>query len=107
MTEPAPAFRPVIRPVGLETEFGVLAPGDPRASAVAMASRVVEAYAAVSRPDARGPDGAPAGAVRWDYEDEDPLADLRGGRLDRSPQPAHERPGPPRSLRRRAAPSAR
>ena len=84
MTEPAPAFPPVVRPVGLETEFGVLAPGDPRASAVAMASRVVEAYAAVSRPDARGPDGAPAGAVRWDYEDEDPLADLRGGRLDRA-----------------------
>ena len=43
MSQSAPIFSPVIRPVGIETEFGVLQPGDPYANAVAMASRVVEA----------------------------------------------------------------
>ena len=84
MSQSAPAFGPVSRPVGIETEFGVLQPGNPYANAVAMASRVVEAYGMVSRPGVSGPDGAPARAVRWDYEGEDPLADLRGGRLDRA-----------------------
>ena len=84
MSQSAPAFGPVTRPVGIETEFGILQPGNPYAGAVAMASRVVEAYGMVSRPGVGGPDGAPARAVRWDYEGEDPLADLRGGRLDRA-----------------------
>ena len=84
MSQSASAFGPVTRPVGIETEFGILQPGNPYAGAVAMASRVVEAYGMVSRPDVGGPDGAPARAVRWDYEGEDPLADLRGGRLDRA-----------------------
>ena len=84
MSQSAPAFGPVSRPVGIETEFGVLQPGNPYANAVAMASRVVEAYGMVSRPGVSGSDGAPARAVRWDYEGEDPLADLRGGRLDRA-----------------------
>lgn len=66
---------PAVRPVGLETEFGVLEPGNVYANPVALASQVVAAYGAVSR------DGE---AVRWDYEAEDPLADLRGGRLDRA-----------------------
>lgn len=66
---------PAVRPVGLETEYGVLEPGNVYANPVALASQVVAAYGAVSR------DGEP---VRWDYEAEDPLADLRGGRLDRA-----------------------
>ncbi|EEH66793.1 putative proteasome accessory factor PafA2, partial [Actinomyces urogenitalis DSM 15434] len=74
---------PVIRPVGLETEYGVLQPGNPYANPVAMASNLVAAYGAVSRPGLEA-DGAPAAAVRWDYEGEDPLADLRGGRLERA-----------------------
>ena len=65
---------PVTRPVGLETEFGVLRPGDPYANPVVLSNQVVEAYCA----------GADAPSVRWDYEGEDPLADLRGGRLRRS-----------------------
>ena len=65
---------PVTRPVGLETEFGVLCPGDPYANPVILSSQVVEAYCACA--DVPG--------VRWDYEGEDPLADLRGGRLQRS-----------------------
>ena len=99
--------RPVERPVGLETEYGILKPGDPYANPVALASRLVAAYGAVSRPALTGPDGAPAPAVRWDYEDEDPLADLRGTRLERAaahpslltddpdrPAPGGEGPGP-------------
>ena len=65
---------PVRRPVGLETEFGILRPGDPYANPVALSSQVVEAYCTA----------ADVPAVRWDYEGEDPLADLRGGRLQRS-----------------------
>ncbi|MBW3068599.1 MULTISPECIES: depupylase/deamidase Dop [unclassified Actinomyces] len=72
-------FSPVRRPVGLETEFGVLEPGNPYANAVVMASRIVSAYGTSARPDA-----GTRQAVRWDYEGEDPLADLRGGRLERA-----------------------
>lgn len=65
---------PVTRPVGLETEFGVLRPGDPYANPVVLSNQVVEAYCAVVNVP----------SVRWDYEGEDPLADLRGGRIQRS-----------------------
>jgi len=65
---------PVRRPIGLETEFGVLRPDDPYANPVVLSSQVVEAYRTA----------ADVPAVRWDYEGEDPLADLRGGRLQRS-----------------------
>ena len=65
---------PVTRPVGLETEFGVLRPGDAYANPVVLSTRVVEAYSV----------GAGVPTARWDYEGEDPLADLRGGRLRRS-----------------------
>ncbi|MDO4900284.1 depupylase/deamidase Dop [Actinomyces sp.] len=70
---------PVRRPVGLETEFGVLEPGNPYANSVAMANRIVAAYGAFARPKAGTRE-----VVRWDYEGEDPLADLRGGRLERA-----------------------
>lgn len=75
---------PVHRAVGLETEYGVLQPGNPYANAVAMSAHVVGAYAARSRPGLTGADGAPVAPVRWDYEGEDPLADLRGGHLQRA-----------------------
>ena len=65
---------PVRRPVGLETEFGVLRPDDPYANPVVLSSQMVEAYCTA----------ADVPAVRWDYEGEDPLADLRGGRIQRS-----------------------
>ena len=76
----AAALGPVCRPVGLETEFGVLRPGDAWANPVALASQIVAAYGEISRPEL----AESAAAVRWDYEGEDPLADLRGGRLDRA-----------------------
>ncbi|WP_194948035.1 proteasome accessory factor PafA2 family protein [Actinomyces trachealis] len=78
------AHDPACRPVGLETELGVLEPGNLYANPVALASRLVDAYAAISRPGLQGADGASAPAVRWDYETEDPLADQRGGHLDRA-----------------------
>ncbi|OLO54582.1 proteasome accessory factor PafA2 [Actinomyces oris] len=65
---------PVTRPVGLETEFGVLRLGDAYANPVVLSTGVVEAYCV----------GAGVPTVGWDYEGEDPLADLRGGRLRRS-----------------------
>lgn len=64
------------RVIGTETEFGIYAPGDPYANAIAMSTEAVQTYAAYYRPDA-----APVG---WDYRGEDPLNDLRGHRLDRA-----------------------
>ncbi len=98
---------PVTRPVGLETEFGVLRPGDAYANPVVLSTRVVEAYSV----------GAGVPTARWDYEGEDPLADLRGGRLRRSAahpsqltdDPARPAPSgdvPPAPWGARARPSA-
>ena len=67
---------PARRMVGLETEFGISAPGCAM-NPMQLSARSVAAYAPFSRA------GRWSQAVRWDYEDEDPLADLRGGRLAR------------------------
>ena len=69
----------VTRPVGLETEYGITQPGNAYANSVVLASQLVRAYALRSRPGLPG-----ARPVAWDYEGEDPLADQRGGRLDRA-----------------------
>ncbi len=61
--------------MGIETEYGVSAPGDPTANAMLMSSQVVNAYAA--------PLGTRAGRARWDYEDEAPLRDARGWEVSR------------------------
>ena len=63
------------RIMGIETEYGVSAPGDPAANAMLMSSQVVNAYAA--------PLGSRAGRARWDYEDEAPLRDARGWEVSR------------------------
>jgi proteasome accessory factor A len=63
------------RVMGIETEYGVSAPGDPTANAMLLSSQVVNAYAA--------PLGSRAGRARWDYEDEAPLRDARGWELSR------------------------
>ncbi|WP_088282991.1 depupylase/deamidase Dop [Kineosporia sp. A_224] len=63
------------RVMGIETEYGVSAPGDPAANAMLLSSQVVNAYAA--------PLGSRAGRARWDYEDEAPLRDARGWELAR------------------------
>ena len=61
--------------MGVETEYGVVEPGRPMANPMLLSSHVVAAYAAVAQPD---------GHARWDYADEDPLADARGFRLARA-----------------------
>ena len=63
------------RVMGIETEYGVSAPGDPAANAMMMSSQVVNAYAS--------PLGSRAGRARWDYEDEAPLRDARGWEISR------------------------
>jgi proteasome accessory factor A len=63
------------RVMGIETEYGVSAPGDPTANAMLLSSQVVNAYAA--------PLGTRAGRARWDYEDEAPLRDARGWEVGR------------------------
>ncbi|WP_223148107.1 depupylase/deamidase Dop [Actinotalea sp. JY-7885] len=61
--------------MGIETEYGIVQPGRPQANPMLLSSHVVAAYAASV---GHGP------RARWDYADEDPLADARGFRLERS-----------------------
>ena len=66
----------VRRVMGIETEYGVLAPSDPKASPMLMSGQVVNAYAQ--------PLSAHIGRARWDYEDEAPLRDARGYSVNRA-----------------------
>ncbi|GAA4422357.1 depupylase/deamidase Dop [Georgenia halophila] len=68
----------VHRPMGIETEYGLLEPGNPRANPVLLSNHVVAAYASQPGSAGRG------GHVTWDYAGEDPLADARGFRMDRA-----------------------
>ncbi|WP_216645728.1 depupylase/deamidase Dop [Isoptericola halotolerans] len=65
--------------MGIETEYGVLAPGRPTANPMLMSSQVVTTYRASVQG---GRPGHPP--ARWDYDDEDPLADARGFHLQRA-----------------------
>ncbi len=62
----------VRRVMGIETEYGLIEPGNAWANPVEMSTRIVRAYAA-------GVPHAP-----WDYAGEDPLSDARGYRLPRA-----------------------
>jgi len=62
--------------MGIETEYGVVQPGRPMANPMLLSSHVVAAYANLTASD--------AGRARWDYADEDPLADARGFHLQRA-----------------------
>ena len=62
----------VHRVMGIETEYGLIDPGNPRANPVQMSTRIVRSYAA-------GVPHAP-----WDYAGEDPLSDARGYRVPRA-----------------------
>ncbi|WP_449385282.1 depupylase/deamidase Dop [Cellulomonas soli] len=66
----------VRRVMGIETEYGILQPGRPLANPMLLSSHVVAVHAAAR-------DGGRTKA-RWDYDDEDPLHDARGFRLDRA-----------------------
>ncbi len=64
------------RIMGIETEYGILGVRDPAANPMLLSAQVVTAYAT---------EGVAGGArARWDYQDEDPLCDARGWRLDRT-----------------------
>ncbi|WP_418277983.1 depupylase/deamidase Dop [Isoptericola jiangsuensis] len=65
--------------MGIETEYGVLSPGRPMANPMLMSSQVVTTYRASVQG---GRPGHPP--ARWDYVDEDPLADARGFHLQRA-----------------------
>ena len=74
----------VRRVMGSETEFGVLAAGNPHANPTVLSTRVVTGYATlVARELARraGPrdgQGTATLGTGWDYGSETPLADARG-----------------------------
>lgn len=65
----------VHRIMGIETEYGVAAPGNPAANPMIMSGQVVTAYAL--------PMGELVSRARWDYEDEAPLQDARGFAMPR------------------------
>ncbi|MDJ0356769.1 depupylase/deamidase Dop [Paenarthrobacter sp. PH39-S1] len=68
--------------MGAETEYGIHAPGAPGSNATWLSSQVVHAYALLTGERAAG-----GSEARWDYTDEDPLADARGWSVPR--QQAH------------------
>ncbi|WP_231366044.1 depupylase/deamidase Dop [Zhihengliuella flava] len=78
--------------MGLETEYGILAPGQEGASSTALSAAVVGAYA-------HGLRGEPGlAATVWDYSDETPLQDARGWRLAREAAHASQLTDEPREL---------
>ena len=83
----------VHRVVGLETEFGVLAPSQPGANSTILSAQVINAYAATVRSGY----GHLAG-TRWDYADEAPLADARGWNMPRAVADASQLTDAPREL---------
>ena len=66
----------VRRIMGIETEYGILGVGLPNANPMLMSAQLVTAYATEGLGN--------ASRAKWDYQDEDPLCDARGWRLDRS-----------------------
>ncbi|QTE31400.1 proteasome accessory factor PafA2 [Pengzhenrongella sicca] len=64
------------RVMGIETEYGILQPGRPMANPMLLSSYVVAAHVP-ARVGSRT-------RARWDYDDEDPLHDARGFRLQRA-----------------------
>lgn len=73
--------------MGIETEYGITQQGNPRANPMLMSSQIVTAYRAVSTQARQH--------ARWDYIDEDPLADARGFRLQRASAHPHSSPTTP------------
>lgn len=67
------------RMIGLETEYGIHAPANPKASHVALSIELVNAYAAHATES-----GSAVAGTEWDYQSESPLVDARGWVLPRS-----------------------
>ncbi|MCI5825399.1 MAG: proteasome accessory factor PafA2 [Arcanobacterium sp.] len=68
----------VRRVLGMETEFGITEPGNPRANVLALCAHIVQAYGAAGSASAQGR------AIPWDYKGENPLNDARGFRISRA-----------------------
>ena len=66
----------VRRVMGIETEYGISAPGDPSANPMFLSGHVVTAYARAH--------GLLPGKGGWDYSTEAPLRDARGWELGRA-----------------------
>jgi len=73
----------VRRVMGMETEFGISAPGEAQANPMLLSGRVVHAYASPSS-SSPGRGTRSRRGTRWDYADEAPLRDARGYELDRA-----------------------
>lgn len=69
--------------MGAETEYGIHAPGNTHFNASWLSTQVVHAYSLETKSRASA-----GGETRWDYTDEDPLADARGWTVSRAA--AHE-----------------
>lgn len=65
--------------MGAETEYGIHAPGGGTFNATWLSTQVVHAYSKSTKQRA-----AAGGETRWDYTDEDPLADARGWSMPRA-----------------------
>ncbi|WP_281268295.1 depupylase/deamidase Dop [Arthrobacter livingstonensis] len=65
--------------MGAETEYGIHTPGTNTFNATWLSTQVVHAYSRET-----GHRAAAGGETRWDYTDEDPLADARGWAVPRS-----------------------
>lgn len=65
--------------MGAETEYGIHTPAGGQFNATWLSTQVVNAYAQESLPRASA-----GGETRWDYTDEDPLADARGWSMPRT-----------------------
>lgn len=65
--------------MGAETEYGIHAPGATSFNATWLSTQVVHAYSRETSHRASA-----GGETRWDYTDEDPLADARGWSYPRS-----------------------
>lgn len=68
----------VRRVMGMETEFGIIEPGNAYANPIVLSSQIVQVYGAA------GDATSTAGAIPWDFHGEDPLNDARGYRLERA-----------------------
>lgn len=66
----------VLRYMGIENEYGIIEPENPRANPVLLSTQMVTAYAYGTYGETGGP--------RWDYSHEDPLNDARGFRKSRA-----------------------
>ncbi len=69
----------VRRVMGLETEFGITAQGEPQANPILLSGQAVRAYVLSAGPGRALPTGS-----GWDYADETPLRDARGYEMARA-----------------------